>query len=116
MSKDSNYDPYAVVKSVYITEKSTVLQGLASAESNRCVAACKRPKAVFLVDPKANKREIAKAVEAICATSGKATVVKVNTINTKGKKRRVRGRLGRTSAFRKAIVTFEAGDSIEGLF
>jgi len=106
-------DPYSVIKSTYVTEKSSVLQGLATAESNRCVAACKAPKAVFLVDPGANKREIAKALEAIY--SG-VKVTKVNTINRKGRRRRVRGRAGRTSSLRKAIVTFEPGDSIEGLF
>jgi large subunit ribosomal protein L23 len=37
----------------------------------------------------------------------------VNTINVKPKERRVRGRSGFKAAFKKAIVTFEAGDKIE---
>lgn len=115
MANESGYDPYAVIKSVYVTEKSTTLQGLATSQSNRSVAACKGPKAVFLVDPKANKCEIAKAIEAIYSNP-KVKVVKVNTINVKSRRRRVRGRMGNTSSFRKAVVTFEPGDSIEGLF
>jgi ribosomal protein L23 len=39
----------------------------------------------------------------------------VNTINVKGKDRRVRGRLGTKKSFKKAIVTFEKGDSLDTL-
>lgn len=115
MATLNSRDPYSVVKSIYVTEKSTMLTGLAASESNRCVRLCKSPKAVFLVNPDANKQEIAKAIEAIYRDS-KVTVVKVNTINIKAKPRRVRGKPGFKAGFRKAIVTFEAGDSIEGLF
>jgi large subunit ribosomal protein L23 len=115
MATLNSSDPYSVVESVYITEKATTLAGLAASESNRCVRQCKTPKAVFLVNPNANKQEIAKAIEAIYKES-KVTVVKVNTINVRAKPRRVRGKAGFKAGFRKAIVTFEAGDSIEGLF
>lgn len=115
MATLNSSDPFSVVKSVYVTEKSTTLTGLAASESNRCVARCKTPKAVFLVHQRANKQEIAKAIEAIYQES-KVRVVKVNTVNVKPKPRRVRGKPGFKAGYRKAIVTFEEGDSIEGLF
>ncbi len=43
----------------------------------------------------------------------KIKVVSVNTINIKPKARRMRGRAGMKPGFKKAIVTLEAGDSIE---
>ena len=49
----------------------------------------------------ANKSEIKKAVEAIFDVK----VVKVNTMNMKGKKKRVGQHVGRTSDWKKAIVT-----------
>ena len=42
-------------------------------------------------------------------------VVAVNTINVKAKARRVRGRPGFKNAFKKAIVTFEKGDSLDNV-
>lgn len=104
--------PYDVVKSRYVTEKSTVLEQLQFNDSNRCVKACDSPKYVFLVDKRSNKREIAQAVEAIYAERD-VKVVSVNTINTKPKARRVRGRSGLKAGFKKAIVTLEPGDTIE---
>jgi large subunit ribosomal protein L23 len=103
--------PYDIIKSRYVTEKSSVLQGLKENTSNKCVAACEAPKYVFLVDPKANKQEIALAIEQIYAEKS-VKVKAVNTINTKPKKRRVRGKAGFKSGFKKAIVTFEKGDDI----
>ena len=66
-------------------------------------------KFVFVVDKRANKIQIADAVEEIF----KVNVVDVNTINVKGKTKR-RGRtVGRTAAYKKAIVKLEAGQTIE---
>ena len=107
-------NPYEVVKHQHITEKSIMLEGLKSAKSNISLARCESPKYVFIVDPKANKSEIAAAVEEIYADR-KVKVVSVNTINVKGKDRRVRGRLGTRKSFKKAIVTFEKGDSLDTL-
>lgn len=107
-----NRNPYNVIKSRYITEKSSVLEGLHAAEGNKSLTRCKKPKYVFLVDNKANKAEIAHAVEAIYKEKG-IKVKSVNTVNVKPKKRRVRGRLGFKSGFKKAVVTLEAGDMIE---
>ena len=103
---------YKVIKSRYLTEKSGVLEGLKSAESNLSLKRCEKPKYVFLVDPKANKIEIAKAIEEIYADK-KIKVKSVNTITNKPKKRRVRGRVGYKSGFKKAIVTLEKGDQID---
>ncbi|ACV61241.1 Ribosomal protein L25/L23 [Desulfofarcimen acetoxidans DSM 771] len=63
----------------------------------------------FLVDIKANKSEIKKAVEQIF----KVKVEKVNTLIVKGKPKRVRNSVGRTSDVKKAIVKLREGDKIE---
>ncbi len=104
--------PYSVIHSRYVTEKTTVLEALQQSKSNRCLSAFEKPKFVFLVDRKANKNEIALAFEAIYAEK-KVKVEKVNIINVKPKKRRVRGRLGYRSAFKKAILTLSKGDLID---
>ena len=59
-------------------------------------------KYTFFVDPKANKAEIGKAVEEIFGVK----VSKVNTMNYDGKAKRMgASRPGRTSSYKKAIVT-----------
>lgn len=106
-------DPYAIIKSRHITEKATILESLHTAEGNKSLKRCEAPKYLFVVDIKANKREIATAVETIYKEQ-KVRVTKVNTIVMKPKaKRRGKGRPGSTAAFKKAIVTMESGDSIE---
>jgi large subunit ribosomal protein L23 len=104
--------PFDIIKSRHITEKAQVLEQLQSNNSNPVVKACTTPKYVFVVDKRANKQEIASAIEEIYAEK-KIRVVSVNTINVKSKERRVRGRKGMTAGFKKAIVSLEAGDSIE---
>ena len=105
-------NPFDVIKSRHITEKSTVLERLQHNASNKCIAKCTNPKYVFIVDKGANKVEIARALESIYAEK-KIKVKAVNTLNMKPKKRRVRGYRGFRSAVKKAIVTFESGDSID---
>jgi large subunit ribosomal protein L23 len=63
---------------------------------------------VVHVSPAASKPEIRDAVEAIWGVE----VLKVNTLNRKGKRRRVRGtnRMGSTAASKRAIVTLAAGE------
>ena len=51
-------NPYHVIKSRHVTEKTTVLEGLQHSVSNKCVAKCTSPKVVFIVDINANKNEI----------------------------------------------------------
>jgi large subunit ribosomal protein L23 len=107
-------NPYAIIKKRYITEKATVLENLKEAKSNRSVSRCENPKYVFLVDAKANKTEIRKALEEIYRDKA-IRVVAVNTMNIKPKIYNPRGRMnpGRSAAMKKAIVTLAVGDSIE---
>ena len=60
-------------------------------------------KYTFKVNKKATKVDIANAVEKLFEVK----VLKVNTITVKGKEKRVNGRIGRTSDWKKAIVTIE---------
>ncbi|GAB4186000.1 MAG: 50S ribosomal protein L23 [Simkaniaceae bacterium] len=103
---------YDIIHSRYVTEKAAVLQELQNRESNPSVRKCKKPKYIFLVKQSANKTEIAKAVEEIYAER-KIKVAQVNIINIKPKRKRVRGKMGKTVARKKAIVTLEPGDAIE---
>ena len=63
----------------------------------------------FKVVKEATKDEIKAAIE----EAFKVEVVKVNTLNTKSKRRRVGKYAGRTKTYKKAIVTLKAGSSIE---
>lgn len=105
-------NPYQIIKHLHVTEKTRVLQELKNAKSNRSVARCESPKYTFVVDSKANKKEIAQAVEAIYADKN-IKVKSVNTITVPGKMRRVRGRFGMASGYKKAIVTLDTGDSLD---
>ena len=62
----------------------------------------------FQVHPSASKPEIRDAVESIWGVD----VLKVNTLNRPGKKKRTRGtnRTGSTPATKRAIVTLAAGE------
>jgi large subunit ribosomal protein L23 len=104
--------PFEIILSKHVTEKSRVLEQLQFNTINPSVKKCDAPKYVFVVDKKANKQEIAKAIEEIYSEK-KIKVVSVNTLNAKPKARRMRGRPGVKPGFKKAIVTLEAGDSIE---
>jgi large subunit ribosomal protein L23 len=105
-------NPYQIIKSRRVTEKGRVLENLVNAKSNPSLSRCLSPKAVFDVDTKANKIEIANAVEEIYKDKN-VKVVKVNTIHVGSKKRRMKGFIGKTAAFKKAVVTFRPGDTIE---
>lgn len=60
-------------------------------------------KYTFKVNKKATKVEIAKAVEKLFNVK----VLKVNTMNVNGKKKRVGYHVGKTSDWKKAIVTID---------
>ncbi|MFM8266653.1 MAG: 50S ribosomal protein L23 [Ilumatobacteraceae bacterium] len=64
----------------------------------------------FTVHPDASKPEISDAIESIWGVK----VLKVNTLNRKGKVSRARrsNRTGRTSDTKRAIVTLAAGSEI----
>lgn len=72
-----------------------------------------QPKYGFLVKPEANKIEIKKEIEA----KYNVNVVSINTIryNGKAKRRYTRAGIisGRTNAYKKAIVTLQAGETID---
>ena len=66
-------------------------------------------KFLFRVSLSANKMEIKKAVEELL----KVRVIAVNTMRRKGKKKRERtANYGKTSAWKKAVVTLHADDNI----
>ncbi len=66
-------------------------------------------KYVFEVHPDANKIEIGRAVAEIFGVE----VEDVNTINVKGKPRKVRYAMGKTKKRKKAVVTLKEGHKIE---
>jgi len=108
-------NPYEIIKHRHVTEKALMLQELKNSKSNRCTELCESPKYVFIVDPKANKYEIAKAIEEIYHKLN-VKVVGVNTINVKPKPtRRSKFRRGQKASFKKAIVTLEAGDNLDNV-
>ena len=78
-----------------VTEKSTSLS-----EHN---------KIVFKVHKGANKDSIKKSIEKIF----KVKVIKVNTINLKGKVKMVRNKKAFKPSYKKAIVTLKKGQSID---
>lgn len=63
----------------------------------------------FKVAKDANKIEIKKAIESLFGV----TVIKVNTLITKAKDKRVGKYTGKTKTYKKAIVTLKDGDKIE---
>ena len=78
-----------------ITEKSTSLS-----EFN---------KVVFRVHKGASKEVIKRNVEKIF----KVNVIKVNTINLKGKTKLVRGKRSSKPGYKKAVITLKKGQSID---
>ncbi|MBW2061659.1 MAG: 50S ribosomal protein L23 [Deltaproteobacteria bacterium] len=85
----------AIIKPL-ITEKSTLQK-----ERDNQIA--------FVVDRRANKIEIGRAVEQVF----KVKVTKVRTINMRGKKKRLGQHLGKRSDWKKAIVTLAPGEHID---
>ena len=83
------------IVSPVITEKATFLS-----EFN---------KMVFKVRKDANKNLIKKSIEKIF----KVNVIKINTINLKGKTKLVKGKKSSRPGYKKAIVTLKKGQSID---
>jgi large subunit ribosomal protein L23 len=63
----------------------------------------------FRVDRRSNKTEIRQAIEAIFSVR----VVKVNTMNRPGKKKRTGWVFGKRSDTKRALVTLAEGDQID---
>ena len=78
-----------------VTEKSTFLS-----EYN---------KVVFKVQKNASKDSIKKSIEKIF----KVNVIKINTINLKGKTKLVRNKKTFKPSYKKAIITLKKGQSID---
>ena len=89
-------NPYEIVKRPMITEKSTIQK-----ETNNQFS--------FEVDRRANRVEIRHAIERIF----NVRVVKVRTMQVKGKVKRVGRVLGKRRDWKKAIVTLAGGENIE---
>ena len=66
-------------------------------------------KIVFKVHKGANKNSIKKSIEKLF----KVNVIKINTINLKGKIKLVKGKKSRKPSYKKAIVTLKKGQSID---
>ena len=66
-------------------------------------------KVVFKVHKGANKSSIKKSVEKIF----KVNVIKINTINLKGKTKMVRNKKSKKPGYKKAIITLKKGQSID---
>ena len=63
----------------------------------------------FEVDPRSNKEEIRDAVEAVFEVK----VIRVNTMNRKGKVKRQGWTTGRRKNTKRALVTLATGNSID---
>ena len=90
-------NPFEIVQRIRLTEKGSALQE-------------KHNSYVFAVKPGANKIQIRQAVEKIFNVK----VVRVNTMHCMGKMRRQNTKQrGRTSDWKKAVVTLKDGDKID---
>jgi large subunit ribosomal protein L23 len=87
--------PYEVIVRPLITEKATILAG--------------DRKYAFQVDRRANKNQVRSAIEMAFNVS----VTNVNTMNVRGKTRRVGRRHSRAPDWKKAIVTLAEGETIQ---
>lgn len=63
----------------------------------------------FEVDPRSNKEQIKDAVEKVFDVK----VLRVNTMNRKGKVKRTGYKLGKRKDVKRAVVTLAEGDSID---
>ena len=79
--------------------------------SEKAGALAKLNKYVFTIQRRANKLEVKKAIERKYAVK----VLRVNIVNVLGKSKSFGRIVGRTSAFKKAVVTLKQGDRIKGL-
>ena len=89
------FNLFDTIVSPVITEKATTLS-----EFN---------KMVFRVHKGASKKSIKKSIEKIF----KVNVIKINTINLRGKTKLVKGKKSSRPAYKKAIVTLKKGQSID---
>jgi len=86
---------YNVIVNPVVTEKSTTLS-----ENNQIV---------FLVNINSNKIDIKKSIELIYGVK----VSSVNIIRVKGKTKVFKGKVGKRSDYKKAIISLPKGQSID---
>ena len=89
------FNLFDTIVSPAVTEKATSLS-----EFN---------KMVFRVHKGASKNSIKKSIEKIF----KVNVIKINTINLKGRTKMVKGKKSSRPGYKKAIVTLKKGQSID---
>ena len=113
---------FEIIKTVRLTEKgsrqsSQVTRPYERDKNGKPVMENGKPKIkeqtmnqyTVVADPRANKTQIRQAVQELF----KVKVVKVNTLNVRGKLRRQRtAQAGQTNNWKKAIVTLKEGDKI----
>ena len=92
LSKEKAYN---VILKPVVTEKSTILS-----ENNQIV---------FLVNINSNKIDIKKSIELIYGVK----VNSVNIIRVKGKTKVFKGKVGKRSDYKKAIISLPKGQSID---
>jgi large subunit ribosomal protein L23 len=91
----SREDMYAAIRNPIVTEKST--------------SAGERGQYIFRVALDATKPQIKEAIEGLFGVK----VLEVNTLVTKGKNKRFKGRPGKRSDVKKAYVRLEKGQQID---
>ena len=89
-------DIYKVIKEPHIAEKGSIQKELYN-------------QITLKVDKRANKIEIRKAVEFLF----KAKVLEVNTLNMRGKKRRMGRSFGKKPDWKKAIVKLAPDENVD---
>ncbi|MCQ2611926.1 MAG: 50S ribosomal protein L23 [Treponema sp.] len=77
--------------------------------SEKASALREQNKYVFVVHPEATKTDVKEAVKKLFNVK----VISCTTINVMGKEKRLRGRPGLTSAYKKAIVRVADGETIK---
>lgn len=87
---------YDVIRRPVVTEKSSGAQEIGN-------------KFTFEVSNDSNKVEVRKAIETLFSVKVEA----VNIVTMPAKRRRVFGRPGHIPAWKKAVVTLKAGDTID---
>lgn len=89
-------DPHEVIIAPVLTEKANLLRE-------------KENKYVFRVDARANKLEIKQAIRELFSVEP----VACNVVRVKGKPKRMRRQPGRTSSWKKAVITLPPGQTID---
>ena len=90
-------DKWGIIKRRVISEKAFMGQ--------------ENGKYIFVIDKRANKPEVKKAIESIFDVK----VDSINIVNTKGKVKLFRGVKGKRPSLKKAIVTLKEGESLKEL-